>query len=219
YCALDLAEAVSNAIEGFDHVEIVVDRFELFAQPLDVAVNRSVVYIDLFVIRCIHQSVAALYHTWALRKSVEDQELRDRQRDRLTFPGAGMALLVHCQVASFQRAGRFVARFCREVASPGTSQNSTNTLYEQPLRKGLPHDIIGPHLQAKEFINLVVFRCQEDDGYIALLAKSSQQFHAVHPRHLDIEDSQRWWTSAQPFQRRCTVCVSLNSVTLGLKRD
>src|SRR5690606_33640345 len=215
----DLAEAVSNAIEGVDHVELVVDRFELFAQPLDVAVNRSVVYIDLFVIRCIHQSVAALYHTWTLCKSVKDQELRDRQRDRLTFPGAGVALLVHRQVTSFQRAGRFVARFCREVAGPSASQNSTNTLYEQPLRKRLPHEIVGPHLQAEEFIDLVVFRRQEDNGYIALLAKSSQQFHAVHARHLDIEDGQRWRTSAQPFQRGCTVSVSLNSVTLGLKRD
>src|SRR5690606_8313418 len=46
----DLLEPVADAVERLDHVEIIVDRFELLAQPLDMAVDRPVVYIDLIII-------------------------------------------------------------------------------------------------------------------------------------------------------------------------
>jgi len=39
-------EAVSDAVERFDHLEIVVHHLELLAQPLDVAVDGAVVDID-----------------------------------------------------------------------------------------------------------------------------------------------------------------------------
>lgn len=56
---LDLSEAVPHAIERLDHIELVVDRLELLAKALDVAVDRAIVHVDLLVIGRIHQRIAA----------------------------------------------------------------------------------------------------------------------------------------------------------------
>src|SRR5436305_7151880 len=55
-------EAVADAVERLDHVEVIVGLLELLAQALDVAVNGAVVDIDLVVIGRIHQRVAPLHH-------------------------------------------------------------------------------------------------------------------------------------------------------------
>src|ERR1700750_1911145 len=55
-------EAVADPVEGFDHLEIVVDDLELLAQALDVAVDGAIVDIDLIVIGRVHQGIAALHH-------------------------------------------------------------------------------------------------------------------------------------------------------------
>ena len=60
WALLLLLEAVADAVERLDHLEIVVDGLELLAQPLDVAVDGPVVDIDLIVIGRIHQRVARL---------------------------------------------------------------------------------------------------------------------------------------------------------------
>ena len=104
--ASDLLEAIAHAVERLDHLEIVVDRLELLAQPLDVAVDGAVVDIDLVVIGRVHQRVAALDDARALRQRLQDQELGDRQRHRLALPGAGMALRIHHQLAALDHLGR-----------------------------------------------------------------------------------------------------------------
>src|SRR6187401_1979697 len=55
-------EAVADTVQGLDHVEVVVGDLELLAQPLDVAVDGAIVDIDLVVIGCVHQRVAAFHH-------------------------------------------------------------------------------------------------------------------------------------------------------------
>src|SRR3712207_2105057 len=45
--ASGLLEPVPDAVERLDHVEAVVGRLELLAQPLDVAVDGAVVHVDL----------------------------------------------------------------------------------------------------------------------------------------------------------------------------
>src|SRR5213079_2769145 len=55
------AVSVTDAIEGFDRVEIGVDLAELLAHALDVAVDRAVVDVDLIVVGGVHQVVAALH--------------------------------------------------------------------------------------------------------------------------------------------------------------
>src|SRR4029077_19292663 len=51
-------EAIADTIERLDHIELDVACPELYAQPLDVAVDGSVVDIHLIVVGCIHQGVA-----------------------------------------------------------------------------------------------------------------------------------------------------------------
>src|ERR1700735_4301576 len=58
-------EAVADAVQGFDHLEIVVHDLELLAQPFDVAVDSAIVDIDLIVIGGIHQGVAAFHYAGA----------------------------------------------------------------------------------------------------------------------------------------------------------
>src|SRR5277367_2664637 len=72
-------EAISDAIEGFDHFEFRLDDLELLAQPLDVAVDRAIIDIDLIVVGGIHQCVAALDDTGPGRERLQDQEFGDRQ--------------------------------------------------------------------------------------------------------------------------------------------
>ena len=95
-------ETVAHAVEGLDHFETLVNRLELLAQALDVAVDGAVVHIDLVVIGRIHQGVAALHHARAGGQRLQDQELGDGQGHRLALPGAGMALGVHLELAALQ---------------------------------------------------------------------------------------------------------------------
>src|SRR5262245_63173292 len=87
----DLSKTVPDAIKRIDHVEGIVDRQELSTHSLDVAVDRAVIDVDVIVISRIHERVAALDHARASRERLQDQELGDRQHDRLAHPRAGMS--------------------------------------------------------------------------------------------------------------------------------
>src|ERR1700761_4464341 len=108
-------EAVADAVERFDHLEIVVDHLELLAQPLDVAVDGAVVDIDLVVIGRIHQRVAALHHAGTGRERLQDQEFGDGQGHRLVLPGASVALGIHPEQAAVERLGVIFLRGCRRI--------------------------------------------------------------------------------------------------------
>src|SRR4051812_14818235 len=62
FLTLHLLEPITDAVKRFDHVEVVVGPLELLAQALDVAVDGSVIDIDLIVVGGIHQCIAALDH-------------------------------------------------------------------------------------------------------------------------------------------------------------
>src|SRR5215204_1341837 len=103
--ASHLLEAITDAIERLDHVEVIIGLFKFLAQALDMAVDGTVVDIDLIVVSRIHESVAAFHHTGAARQRLQDQEFGDGKRDRLVLPGAGVALRVHTQQSAFQHLG------------------------------------------------------------------------------------------------------------------
>src|SRR5579864_4653225 len=86
-----IAVSISDAIEGFDLRELSIDCLELFAQTLDVAVDRAVVHVDVLAVRGVHQLVAVFDVAGALCQRLENQEFGDGQLDRLTLPGAQMA--------------------------------------------------------------------------------------------------------------------------------
>src|ERR1700759_5604446 len=77
------AIAIADAIQRLDRVEIVGHHLELLAQPLDVAVDRAVVDIDLVVIGRVHQAVAALHEAGPLRQRLQDEEFRHGETHRL----------------------------------------------------------------------------------------------------------------------------------------
>src|SRR5215213_9868513 len=81
-------EPIADAVERLDHVEALVDDLELLAQALDVAVDGAVVHVNLIVIGRVHERVAAFHDARALRKRLQDEELRHRERHGLTLPGA-----------------------------------------------------------------------------------------------------------------------------------
>src|SRR5262245_63050215 len=87
-------EAIADAVESLDHIEVVVDLLELLAQPLDVAVDSAIVDVHLIVVGRIHQGIARLDDARPRRERLEDEELRDRQHHRRIVPVAGMALRV-----------------------------------------------------------------------------------------------------------------------------
>ncbi len=47
-------EAVANAIQRFDHIEIIVGLLEFFAQAFDMAVDGAIVDIHLIIVSRIH---------------------------------------------------------------------------------------------------------------------------------------------------------------------
>src|ERR1700676_5467370 len=82
--------SVTNAIEGLDMAEIVVDHLELLSQPLDVAVDGAIVDIDMLAIGRIHQLVAVLDVTRTGGERFQDQEFRYGQLDLAAAPRAEM---------------------------------------------------------------------------------------------------------------------------------
>src|SRR5437764_6226424 len=55
-------ETIADPVKSFDHVEVIVGRFEFLAQPFDVAIDGAVVDIDLIVIGGIHEGITAFHN-------------------------------------------------------------------------------------------------------------------------------------------------------------
>src|SRR4051794_2735057 len=96
-------ETVSDAIKGLDCIEFGIAFAKLAPDPLDVAVDRPVVDIDVFVIGDVEQLVARLDHAWALSERLQDQELGDRQGDALAVPQYLVTIGIHDQPAALEQ--------------------------------------------------------------------------------------------------------------------
>src|SRR5271165_5210154 len=83
-----VAVSIADAIKRFDMGEIAFYRLKFFPQPLDVAVDRAVVDIDVFAICRVHQLVAAIDMPGTVRQRLQNQKLGHRQFDMLIAPGA-----------------------------------------------------------------------------------------------------------------------------------
>src|SRR6478672_9180666 len=193
-------EAVTDAIERLDHVEIVVGRLELLAQPLDVAVDGPVIDIDLIVIGGVHQSVAALHHAGPARERLQDEEFGDRERHRFVLPSAGVALRVHAQQAALQHLAGVGFLYGGRVLRSAAAEHRLDPFDEKPLREWLLDEVVRAHLQAEQLVDLLVLGCQEDHRHVGLLAQPAQEFHAVHARHLDVEDGEVRRARLEAFQ-------------------
>src|SRR6187401_1002245 len=128
-------EAIADAVQRLDHLEVVVDDLELLAQPLDVAVDGAVVDIDLVVIGRIHQRVAAFHHTGPRRQRLQDQEFGHGERHRLVLPGAGMTFRIHPQKAAVERARIRLLRHGGRILGLAAAEHGLDAFDQQALRE------------------------------------------------------------------------------------
>src|SRR4051812_14923235 len=77
-CRSVLLVAVADAVERLDIVEVVINRAELLADALDVAVDCPVVDVDVLAVCGVDQLVAALDHTRPRRERLDQQEFGHR---------------------------------------------------------------------------------------------------------------------------------------------
>jgi hypothetical protein len=96
-CFGEFLDTIAHTIQRLDHIEVDVASLEFLAQPLDVAIDGSVVDIHLVVVSSIHQGVAAFHDPRSTRQRLQDEKFGDCESYRRVFPCAGVALRVHTQ--------------------------------------------------------------------------------------------------------------------------
>ncbi len=105
----------------------------------------------------------------------------------------------------------------RRVARLRPAQHRLDPLDQQPLREGFADEVVGAHLEAEQLVDLLVLGGQEDHRQLAPLAQPPQQLHAVHARHLDIEDGEVGRALGEAVERACAVVVSLGLIAFRLE--
>src|SRR6185437_5362644 len=146
-----LVESIADAIEGLDCIEFGVDASKLASDALDVAVDGSVVDIDVLVIGHIEQLVARFHDAGALRERLEDQEFGDGEAHVLTVPSDLVPSRVHHQAPAFERRRlRFFRTRTRlaslELLAP---QDRSDSGDQQALRERLRNIVIRAHREAR----------------------------------------------------------------------
>ncbi len=109
-----------------------------------------------------------------------------------------------------------LAAAARQLAA---AQQRADALDQQALRERLLDVVVGAHAQAQHLVDLVVLGGEEDHRHGALLPELAEQLHAVHARHLDVEDGEVGGMLGEPAQRLGAVGVGAHLETLGLERD
>ena len=108
----------------------------------------------------------------------------------------------------------------REVLA---AQQGTDPRDEQPLRERLRNIVVGAHRQPERLVELVVLRGQENHRHGRRLdpqvAHAAQQFHPVHPRHLDVEHADVGGIVGERLQRGIAIGVDAGREPLGLEGD
>src|SRR5678815_869038 len=73
------SKAIAYAVKRLDSLEVGIEGAELAPQSLDVAVDGSVVDIDVVLIGDVHQLIARLDHARTLGERLENHEFGDGQ--------------------------------------------------------------------------------------------------------------------------------------------
>src|SRR6516162_1286798 len=128
-----VAVSIADAIERFDLGEIAVDRLEFLAQPLDVAVDRAVVDVNVLAIGRVHQLVAVLDVPRAVGQRFKYQELGHGQFNVLRAPAAQMARGVENHPAAYDhRLALRIVVLAREFAA---ADQRADALDQKSLRE------------------------------------------------------------------------------------
>src|SRR6185437_2263165 len=140
---LVVAVTVSNAIQSLDLSEIGVDDLELFAQPLDVAVDGAIIDVDVLAVSAVHQLIAAFDVARPNCERLQDEEFGDRQVDILGLPGALVPARIKRQVTALDdRLGLGVSATAGDLAA---AQQRADALNQEALGKRLLDVIVGAH--------------------------------------------------------------------------
>ena len=103
------------------------------------------------------------------------------------------------------------------IARLRPAQHCLHPLDQKPLRERFADEIVGAHLEPEQLVDLLVLGGEEDDGKLGALAEPAQKLHAVHARHLDVEDGEIGGALGKAVERACAVVVSLGLITFRLE--
>jgi hypothetical protein len=105
------------------------------------------------------------------------------------------------------------------VLRHAAAQHRLHALDQEALREWFADEVVGAHLEAEQLVDLLVLGGEEDHRHVGLLAQPAQQLHAVHARHLDVEDREIRRRGLEALQRRSTIRVGHDPVAFGFERD
>jgi hypothetical protein len=91
------------------------------------------------------------------------------------------------------------------------------TLDQQALRKRFADEIVGPHFQAEQFIDLLILRGEKDHRQVRFLPQPTQRLHAVHARHLDVKNGEIREDRLEPVEGRRAVRICVDAISFGLE--
>src|SRR5262245_20847082 len=112
---------------------------------------------------------------------------------------------VHTELTALDRLGLSLPRTSARFGG-GLPQQDPDPLDQDTLRKWLANEVIRPELEAAQFVDFLLFGGQEDHRLVGLLPQAPQQFHAIHTRHLDIENDEvrglvlKPWSAENPSE-------------------
>jgi hypothetical protein len=117
------------------------------------------------------------------------------------------------ELAEPGRDARFV------LFGTGPAQHGLDPLQQQPLAERLVDVVVGPEVEAEDLVDLVVLGGQHDHRDLGGLAQAAQHFHAVHARHLDVQDHQVGRLALDRVESRRAVVISLHHVAVAFQRQ
>ena len=184
------------------------------------AVDGPVIHIDLIIIGHIHQLIPAFHKARTRGQRLQQQELGHGQRDIIALPCHRVAQGIHGQLTAFEDLAFLDIPFIILCPHFLTTQKRPDAFHQQTLGKRFGHIVIGPHTQAKNLINLVIFGCQENDRQgRGFLAQALQQIHPIHARHLDIQHSHVGHALGKGIQSGLPVIIGFHLEAFRLKGD
>ena len=130
-----------------------------------------------------------------------------------------MALLVHHQLAALERAGLLAWRLGGRLAGAGAAQNRSTRSTSRRCENGLRMKSSAPILRPNSSSISSSLEVRKITGRSDLLAQAAQKLHAVHPRHLDVEDSEIRRPRGEPLKRRGAISIGLDAIAFGFQGD
>ena len=94
------SEPVTNAVYGFDHVEVRINGLDSPTDPLDMAVDGPVINVDMLTKGCVHELVSAFNVAGIFSQRLKKLKFRHRQVNALPLPRAFMAVLIKDKIPS-----------------------------------------------------------------------------------------------------------------------